>query len=152
MKTKNEKKIFIIIFIVALLIDQITKIVAYIYGLNIASNIDENGTYYNIISIVMLLLVIRYVSNQNAYIKMDTKVILTILMSGIAGNFIDRIWNKKVITFITLGKTIHFNFAYIYILIAWIGLTFILSKNSMAILKERKMKGKVNESKENKNK
>ena len=48
-----------------------------------------------------------------------------------------------------LGKSIYLNLAYVYILIAWIGLAAILTKNTMKILKDRK---KVKENGNNKNK
>ena len=65
------------------------------------------------------------------------------------GNLIDRIWNKNVIIFMDLGKSIYLNLAYVYILIAWIGLAAILTKNTMKILKDRK---RVKENENNKNK
>mgnify|MGYP007107323039 FL=1 len=65
------------------------------------------------------------------------------------GNLIDRIWNKNVIIFMDLGKSIYLNLAYVYILIAWIGLAVILTKNTMKILKDRK---RVKENGKNKNK
>ena len=83
-------------------------------------------------------MIIRYISNENTFIKLDTKVILTLAISGAIGNLIDRIWNKNVIIFMDLGKSIYLNFAYIYVLIAWIGLAAILTKNTMKILKEKK--------------
>lgn len=39
-----------------------------------------------------------------------------------------------------LGKSIYLNLAYVYILIAWIGLAAILTKNTMKILKEKGMR------------
>ena len=83
-------------------------------------------------------MIIRYISNENTFIKLDTKVILTLAISGAIGNLIDRIWNKNVIIFMDLGKSIYLNFAYIYVLIAGIGLAAILTKNTMKILKEKK--------------
>lgn len=65
------------------------------------------------------------------------------------GNLIDRIWNKNVIIFMDLGRSIYLNLAYVYILIAWIGFAAILTKNTMKILKDRK---KVKENGKNKNK
>ena len=135
----KDKKILIIIFIIALILDQVTKIVAYVNGWNININSDNsNNGYYIIMTIIIVIMIIRYISNENTFIKLDTKVILTLAISGAIGNLIDRIWNKNVIIFMDLGKSIYLNFAYIYVLIAWIGLAAILTKNTMKILKEKK--------------
>ena len=53
------------------------------------------------------------------------------------GNLIDRIWNKNVIIFMDLGKSIYLNLAYVYILIAWIGLAAFISKYTLKLLKDR---------------
>ena len=137
----KDKKILITIFIIALLLDQVTKIVAYINGWIIESNEDiKNNGYYIIMSIIIIIMIIRYISNDNTFIKLDTKIILTLAISGAVGNVIDRIWNQKVLIFINLGHSIHLNLSYIYVLIAWIGLAAILTRNSMKILKEKKVK------------
>lgn len=146
MHEKQSKKILIAIFIIALILDQVSKIISYVNGWNIINNIDNsNNGYYIIMTIIIVLMIIRYISNDNTFIKMDTKVILTLAISGGIGNLIDRIWNKNVIIFMNFGKGICLNFAYIYILIAWIGLAVILTKNTFKILKEKK--GKRNEHK-----
>lgn len=135
----KDKKILIIIFIIALILDQVTKVIAYVNGWNININSDNsNNGYYIIMTIIIVIMIIRYISNENTFIKLDTKVILTLAISGAIGNLIDRIWNKNVIIFMDLGKSIYLNFAYIYVLIAWIGLAAILTKNTMKILKEKK--------------
>ena len=140
----KDRKILIIIFIIALILDQVTKVIGYVNGWNININGDNsNNGYYIIMTIIIVIMIIRYISNENTFIKLDTKVILTLAISGAIGNLIDRIWNKNVIIFMDLGKSIYLNFAYIYVLIAWIGLAAILTKNTMKILKEKK--GKKNE-------
>lgn len=137
----KDRKILSIIFIIALILDQITKIIAYANGWNININGDNsNNGYYIIMTIIIVIMIIRYISNENTFIKLDTKVILTLAISGAIGNLIDRMWNKNVIIFMNFGKSIYLNFAYIYILIAWIGLAAILTKNTMKILKEKKVK------------
>lgn len=137
MKEKKDKKILIVIFFIALILDQISKIIAYKNGWNISSEASNNG-YNIVITLIIVLMLIRYISNDNTFIKLDTKIILTLAISGAIGNLIDRIWNQNVIIFIDLGKSIHLNFAYIYVLIAWIGLAAILTRNTMVIIKNRK--------------
>lgn len=137
MKEKKDKKILIVIFLIALILDQISKIIAYKNGWNISSEVSNNG-YNIVITLMIVLMLIRYISNDNTFIKLDTKIILTLAISGAIGNLIDRIWNQNVIIFIDLGKSIHLNFAYIYVLIAWIGFAAILTRNTMVIIKNRK--------------
>ncbi len=141
MKEKQNKKILLIIFLVALILDQVSKIISYTNGWNINLNTDtSNNGYYIVMTIIIVLMIIRYISNENTFIKLDTKIILTLAISGAVGNLIDRIWNQNVIIFIDLGKSIYLNLAYIYILIAWVGLAAILTKNTMKILKEKGMR------------
>ncbi|MEI3392044.1 MAG: signal peptidase II [Clostridia bacterium] len=144
----KDRKILIIIFIIALVLDQVTKVIGYVNGWNININGDNsNNGYYIIMTIIIVIMIIRYISNENTFIKLDTKVILTLAISGAIGNLIDRIWNKNVIIFMDLGKSIYLNFAYIYVLIAWIGLAAILTKNTMKILKEKKERKSEHKSK-----
>jgi len=137
MKEKKDKKILIVIFLIALILDQISKIIAYKNGWNISSEASNNG-YNIVITLIIVLMLIRYISNDNTFIKLDTKITLTLAISGAIGNLIDRIWDQNVIIFIDLGKSIHLNFAYIYVLIAWIGFAAILTRNTMVIIKNRK--------------
>ena len=144
----KDRKLLLIIFIIALVLDQVTKVIGYVNGWNININSDNsNNGYYIIMTIIIVIMIIRYISNENTFIKLDTKVILTLAISGAIGNLIDRIWNKNVIIFIDLGKSIYLNFAYIYVLIAWIGLAAILTKNTMKILKEKKERKSEHKSK-----
>ena len=144
----KDRKILIIIFIIALVLDQVTKVIGYVNGWNININSENsNNGYYIIMTIIIVIMIIRYISNENTFIKLDTKVILTLAISGAIGNLIDRIWNKNVIIFMDLGKSIYLNFAYIYVLIAWIGLAAILTKNTMKILKEKKERKSEHKSK-----
>lgn len=144
----KDRKILSIIFIIALVLDQVTKVIGYVNGWNININSDNsNNGYYIIMTIIIIIMIIRYISNENTFIKLDTKVILTLAISGAIGNLIDRIWNKNVIIFMDLGKSIYLNFAYIYVLIAWIGLAAILTKNTMKILKEKKERKSEHKSK-----
>lgn len=140
MKDNKRKKILIIVFFIALILDQVTKFISYINGwnININNNTSNNG-YYIMLTIIIVFMIIKYISNQNTFIKLDTEIILTLAISGSIGNLIDRIWNKNVIVFLDFGKSIYLNLSYIYILIAWVGLAVILTKNTMKILKVKRM-------------
>lgn len=141
-KKESHKKIIIAIIIIAVMIDQIGKIITHINGWDIIANdIDvSNNGYHIIMSIIIIVMIIRYISTENTYIKLDTKIILSFAISGAIGNLIDRIWNKNVINYIHLGNHIDINLSYIYITIAWIGMAAILTKNTMKIIKERNSK------------
>ena len=139
MKDKKQKNIIIILIVITLFIDQITKFISYKMGY-ISVNENSNNSYNILISIIIISMIIRYISNNNLFIKMDTRIILSFGISGAIGNLIDRIWLRKVITFITLGNKLELNIAYIYIIIAWVGMAVILTKNSSKFIKDRKNK------------
>ena len=139
MKNKKQKNIIILLIVITLFIDQITKFVSYKMGY-ISVNENSNNGYNILISIIIILMIIRYISNNNLFIKMDTRIILSFGISGAMGNLIDRIWLKKVITFINLGNKLELNIAYIYIIIAWVGMAAILTRNSSKFINDRKNK------------
>ena len=142
MKDKKQKNIIIILIVITLFIDQITKILAYKMGIFTINEDDTsiNNGYYIIITIIIIIMIIRYISNNNSFIKLDTRIILSFGISGAIGNLIDRIWIRRVITFINLGNKLELNMAYIYIIIAWVGMAAILTKNSSKFIKDRKNK------------
>lgn len=136
---KKEKLIVFILIIILLLIDQITKIIAIKQGWMIRKT-DTNGNgQYILTSIIIVLVIIRYIFNNNSFIKIYTRIILSFGISGGIGNLIDRIWNKSVILFINFNN-IELNISYIYILIAWIGMAVILTKDSAKFLQDKKNK------------
>ena len=136
---KKEKLIVFILIIILLLIDQITKIIAIKQGWMIRKT-DTNGNgQYILTSIIIVLVIIRYIFNNNSFIKIYTRIILSFGISGGIGNLIDRIWNKSVILFINFNN-IELNISYIYILIAWIGMAVILTKDSVKFLQDKKIK------------
>ena len=141
---KQGRKLAILIFIL-LLCDQITKII--FYKMRMPSNIVDtsNNGYYIIISIIIVSMLIRYIRNDNLFVKAGTKVVLSFGIAGAIGNAIDRIWVKDVIVFIKLGNFVNINLAYVYIIIAWVGMALILTKNSFKFLKDRKNKYIINE-------
>ena len=136
---KKEKYSVCILIIILLLIDQITKIIAIKQGWMIRKT-DTNGNgQYILTSIIIVLVIIRYIFNNNSFIKIYTRIILSFGISGGIGNLIDRIWNKSVILFINFNN-IELNISYIYILIAWIGMAVILTKDTAKFLQDKKNK------------
>ena len=148
-KNKRHGKMLIILIIATVVLDQITKIWLYKKQIATISDSGNNNGYYIIISIIIVLMIIRYISSDNTFIKLKTKIILSFGIAGAIGNVIDRIWNKNVIVFIKIGDYINLNLAYIYILIAWVGMAVILTKDTVNFIKERK-KSKRNNSFDNK--
>lgn len=135
---KKEKIIICIIIIILLLIDQITKITAIKNGYIIQNVNTTNNGYYIFISIIIVLMIIRYIFNNNLYIKMQTRIILSFAISGGIGNLVDRVWNKSVIVFINLNNHLELNLSYIYIFISWIGMAIILTINTTKFLKNKR--------------
>ena len=136
---KKEKLIVFILIIILLLIDQITKIIAIKQGWMIRKTDTNGNVQYILTSIIIVLVIIRYIFNNNSFIKIYTRIILSFGISGGIGNLIDRIWNKSVILFINFNN-IELNISYIYILIAWIGMAVILTKDTAKFLQDKKIK------------
>ena len=94
-------------------------------------------------SVILVLIILRYISNENSFIKLDTKIVLSMIIAGVIGNTIDRIFRGNVINFINIGKLISINISYIYIIAGWILITFLITKNTSNMIKERKKKKEI---------
>ena len=89
MNKNKHRKILIIIFIISLLLDQITKFIAYKKQFIIQNSnaLAQNRGYLIIISIVIIIMILRYIQNNNTFIKINTRIILTIAISGVSRKF-----------------------------------------------------------------
>ena len=134
---KKENKLVLLIIGILILLDQITKLIFLSKSWTIPN--QDNG-YHIIISLIIIIMIFRYIFSDNSYIKLETKIVLSCAISGAVSNVIDRLWKRSVILIINLGHHIEINLAYVYIIIAWIGMAVILTKNTMKIIKERKRK------------
>jgi len=79
--------------------------------------------------------------NQKDNINNITYIVLTTILTGGIGNFIDRVFRGYVVDFIDINQIINFpifNFADIYIVCGWIVLAFIFAKNTIEIRNEIK--------------
>ena len=132
--------IIIISFLV--LIDQISKFILRDKSWTIQN--QDNG-YNIIVSIIIIIIIFRFIISNNSYNKMYTRIVLSFAVAGAFSNLIDRIWKNSVILIINLGNHIEINLAYVYILIAWIGMAIVLTKNTMKIIKERRNNVKKSE-------
>ena len=145
---KNKEKKIIIILISALVIfDQILKIFFMISKLKIGDIIgiteqlkSENNIQNILIYIIAIMFLIRYITRNNTYIKIDSKIVISFAIAGCISNLIDRIWYKSVINYINIPKFIGLNMGYIYIIITWIGMAVILTKYTSERIKEKNEK------------
>lgn len=148
-KQKNKKIIYgVIIIIVLLAIDQITKIAISINNINITiiPNILEIKTIHNmggafgvaqgnivmfiVTNLVVLGLIIRFIYLQKEFMDRSTLYILCTILAGGFGNLIDRIFRGCVIDFINVFPKLNlpiFNLADIYITLGWIFLAFVFA-------------------------
>lgn len=150
MKPK-EKKIIYILIIALIIIDQIAKILIFKtditlinnagWGIGILANQkSENNIAYILISIVAVMMLVRYINSNNTFIKKDTRVILSFAISGAISNSIDRIWNGGTINYINIPNFTPINLSYVYFIITWIGMAVILTKYTSDRIKEKKNK------------
>ena len=150
MKPK-EKKIIYILIIALIIIDQIAKILIFKtdiilinnagWGIGILTNQkSENNIAYILISIVAVMMLVRYINSNNTFIKKDSRVILSFAISGAISNSIDRIWNGGTINYINIPKFTSINLSYVYFIITWIGMAVILTKYTSDRIKEKKNK------------
>lgn len=148
MKDK-EKKILLILVVVLILIDQILKIVMYNskfqiinstgWGIGILNNTKSNNNIaYILFSILAVIMLIRYISSNNSYIKMNSRVILSFAIAGAISNAIDRVWNGGTINYINIPRFSSLNLAYVYFIITWIGMAFVLTVFTRDRIKEKK--------------
>ena len=126
-RKSNILKIGIIIFVILLVIDQISKIIAIntnvnitiidnilnfklIFNKGIAFGIGQGkniGTFV-VTNIIVLGIIIRFIWLQKERIDTLTMCSLFIILSGGAGNFIDRLVRGQVVDFIEVFPNIHF--------------------------------------------
>ena len=137
--SKKQKIIILVLITGLIIIDQIIKIM-YItkQGINIQKTTDN--TSYILISIIAIIVLIRYIISDNSFIKMDSRIVLSFAISGATSNIIDRILTGSVINNIKIPTFTDINLAYIYILITWIGMAIILTRYSLNILNEKRKK------------
>lgn len=152
---EKDKRVLISLNLILILIDQIFKIVIYIskiqlsttngWGIGVLNIIkSENNVAYIIVSILAVIMLVRYIKSNNKFIKMNSRVILIFSIAGAISNAIDRIWNGGTINYINIPKFSSLNLSYIYFIITWIGMAIILTKYTNDRVKEKKNKAKNN--------
>ena len=144
-----EKKILIVLIVCLIIVDQIIKIVLYNskfqiinstgWGIGIINNEKtENNAAYILITILAVIMLVRYIRKNNTYIKMNSRVILSFAIAGAISNAIDRIWNGGTINYINIPNFSALNLAYVYFIITWIGMAFILTVFTRDRIREKK--------------
>ena len=134
-KTKSKiDVILIIIFILIILCDQLSKISIILNSektdisrgiITISfNNYKSENEYYkdNYVTtiatdIVVFIIVIKFLKTQKDRMDSKMKFALVFILSGGIGNFIDKLWNRQVISFIRLGNLPLLNIAYAFIFI-----------------------------------
>ena len=126
-RKSNILKMGLIIFVILLVIDQISKIIAIntnvnitiidnilnfrlIFNKGIAFGIGQGkniGTFV-VTNIIVLGIIIRFIWQQKERIDALTMCSLFIILAGGAGNFIDRLFRGQVVDFIEVFPNIHF--------------------------------------------
>lgn len=148
MKLK-EKKIIYILIIALILIDQIAKVLLFKtnitlineagWGIGVLANQkSENNIAYILISIIAVMMLVRYINSNNTFIKTDSRIILSFAISGAISNAIDRVWNGGTINYINIPNFTPINLSYVYFIITWIGMALILTKYTSERIKEKK--------------
>lgn len=152
-----------ILVIILTLIDQIIKICmlainpqitlssGWGFVLEQGTRSDDNGTYI-LMSIIIIILIIRYITSKNSYIKNDSRIVLSFAVAGAISNVIDRIWKGYVINYIQIPHFTTINLSYIYILVTWVGMAVILTKYTISKAKEKKLKKAMAKEKEEQSK
>lgn len=132
----------VILILVLLLIDQISKIMVKanyenpiengIFGIRIIENTgmafgwNSGNTKNMILTILILLLVFNFIRNQKDRIDTKTSIALSLVLAGGISNLVDRILRGGVIDFIQIKHFAIFNIADCYIVIGWILLIVFL--------------------------
>ncbi len=157
---KNKVLIYaIIVFIILLTLDQLTKAIILIkkVDLTIIPNVLELHTVQNrggafgvgvgnigmfiVTNLVVLGLIIRFIYLQKDYMDKITMYTLFVILAGGFGNFIDRIFRGYVVDFINIFPRSNFpkfNFADAYITCGWIVLLFMFAVYTYKEMKNNK--------------
>lgn len=138
MELKKIFKILIIIGIIIILIDQVSKICVSKFmknDINIFPNniltitkVENEGIAFGLnkqnignigISIIVLVVIINYLINQREKLKVINIVYLSFIIAGGISNVIDRIFRGAVFDFIKVGNFPVFNIADMCIVCGW---------------------------------
>lgn len=163
---RARDKITILMIIILIMIDQITKIyminlhgnsVIVIEGILQLSYAKNTGIAFgladkNLISIIItdmivIFILLRFLILQRDNINKATRISLILILAGGISNLIDRIVYKGVIDFIDISQRIEhfpiFNIADIFIIIGFIMFVIVSWNHLISLRKENRGKGKI---------
>lgn len=162
MKELKKRKTLIysiIIIIILIFIDQVTKFIVINNGISTAliKNVLEivyvenrGGAFgigqdsiamFIITNIVVLGIIIRFIYLQKDFIDNKTLNVLVIILAGGFSNLIDRLFRGFVFDFISIFPITNFpkfNFADMYITVGWICLAFMFTIYTYREMKNKK--------------
>jgi signal peptidase II len=131
-----NKNIFIIIIVtvILILVDQLSKILASnlgnlgegffrienVYNSGIAFGLNSGNFKNAIVSVLVILIIIYFAYNQRKMIDKKTAISLSMMIAGGISNIIDRIFRGAIFDFIAIGNFPIFNLADSFIVIGWI--------------------------------
>lgn len=133
----NKKKTLIIgliIFIVVILIDQITKFLFIDKNINLIPSflqlgyLQDNTNTFSInrsdiittliTDVIAVIIITKFIKEQQNEMELNVLISLFIILSGGISNLIDIIFRGHTIDFINIANAISFNIADIFIVIA----------------------------------
>lgn len=153
MESKKILKIILIVTILVILIDQVSKILIDIFVQNdivILQNVLEISKFENegfafginkqnisniALTVLVLAIIIRFIVMQKKNLTIKTTIFLSMIIAGGISNVIDRFFRGAVLDFIKVGDFPVFNLADCFIVIGWILFVIDLIKNIKEITK-----------------
>ena len=136
-----------LLILILVLIDQAVKIGMMLTNCQVSigqwkigleqSTIAEENIAYILASFIITILLIRYVTSNNTYIKKQNKIILSFAIAGVISNLIDRLWKGYILNYVYIPSFTYLNLSYIYIIITWLGLIILFIKNIMERFNEK---------------
>lgn len=156
----NRVKIALLVSIILLIIDQITKIIAIQLDINITIIKDifnlklvyNNGIAFGmgqgediatfiVSNLIVLGIIIRFIILQKDRMDTATMYGLFMILSGGFGNVIDRVFRGKVVDFIQAFPNTNFpvfNLADVYIIVGWVILAFTFAMYTYKEIQEKR--------------
>ena len=147
---ENTLKGFLILIIVLILIDQLSKfiiigkeeinIIPKVLTFKVNENVENSNTLYTIIDLLAIIVIYRYISSDNQFIKHKNKLFLSITLAGVITDLIDRMFRGYAVKFIDILNLPTLNLSYLYIVISWIAMAAILTKFTYDEIQKKKEK------------
>lgn len=147
MENKKILKIVLVLVIILILVDQISKIlvekimpdetiilqnvlaISKFYNEGIAFGFNKQNITNIALSFLVLVIIIRFIITQRKNLTIKTTVFVSFMIAGGLSNMIDRIFKGTVFDFIQIGDFPIFNLADCFIVIGWVLFVIDVIKN-----------------------